>query len=95
MWCPGSPVRIAVIDGDRADVTFSKGLGSAFGETGKPQAPKTGAMVAFPLRRGTRRAIQIWSTIEEIAHDQVDHGEVRLISAYWLDDDARPVVTIQ
>lgn len=95
VWCPGPPVRVAVIDGDRSDVVFTTELASALDESGKPQTRTTGAMVAFPLRRGARRAIQIWSTVEEVAPGKTGRGDVRLISAYWLEDEPRPVVTIQ
>jgi hypothetical protein len=95
VWCPGPPVRVAVVDGDRSDVVFGTELASAIDETGKPKMRTTGAMVTFPLRRGARRAIQIWSTVEDIAPGKLDRGDVRLISAYWLDDEPRPVVTIQ
>ncbi len=95
VWCPGSPVRVAVIDGDRNDVVFSTGLAPAHDETGTPKTRRAGVMVAFPLRRGMRTAMQLWTTVEDVEPDEKDHGIVRLVSAYWLEDEPRPMVTIQ
>ena len=82
--CPGAPVRLAVIDGDRSDVTF----------VAEP-TPRASSTVIFPLRRGERRAIQLWSIVEDETLDVRDRGTVRLVAAYWLEDEARPVLTIQ
>ena len=78
--CPGEPVRIAVIAGARDDVRFGRGW------------------VAFPLRRGERRVIQLWhgdQNPEEFHQGARLKGSPRLVSTYWLDGAAQPVVTIQ